>query len=129
MIHTRNTQQQLVVCTPRPTCDPLYQTHPTTTNTQHLDEIQSYVLLRRWWSTHPDRQDPSTAPPATLSAAQLQDLAVLLCRERTFLLNALESLLRLAHGEHNTDDPQHHLVYKHHPQCYHVHAAQHHTKT
>ncbi len=67
--------------------------------TQHLDEIQSYVLLRRWWSTLPNREeDPITTPPTVLSAANLQDLAVLLCRERTFLLNALESLLRLAHG-------------------------------
>lgn len=67
-------------------------------STQTLDEIQSYVLLRRWYTALPNRQQLAAAPPDALSPAQLQELSVLLCRERTLLLNALESLLRLAHG-------------------------------
>lgn len=75
-------------------CNPHSTPHPL----QTLDEIQSYVLLRRWWTVQPNRQQLTAAPPDALSPTQLQELAVLLCRERTLLLNALESLLRLAHG-------------------------------
>lgn len=77
-----------------------YQSPHTTAahSPQNLDELQSYVLLRRWWTAQPNRKALTAAPPDALSPAQLEALAVMLCRERTLLLNALESLLRLAHG-------------------------------
>lgn len=69
---------------------------------QNLDEVQAYILLRRWYRQAAGNS-PSTAAGTLLvdgqiSPSQLRDVAVLYSQERLCLLQSLEDLLWLGEG-------------------------------
>lgn len=64
---------------------------------QGLDEVQSYILLRRWAAGAAGAAGGSL-PPTGLSGTQLAELGEAYCRERLCLLKATEGLLWLGEG-------------------------------
>ena len=60
---------------------------------QRLDEVQSYVLLRRWQSDHKEE-----AAAAQLSAAHLESIMEFYSLERSYAAESLKLLIQLSQG-------------------------------